>query len=578
MNFKVLKLKLNITNLGYLDETYGFEIDKVLQDCINGHSARVLENYLAGKLDVAEQPKDSLSPSVEAISRLAYMLLAVELAQLRKNLKQVDGTLKQQELVNARLKARIQDLRESQAQQLQLAQKKTQDLKQRHQERLNRIRLATQEVQNEKLAKILRLIDQSKAKHFEQLVHVAGYETVNWTQKSDASKSKLGSLERLNYNLMHMLVKQQEKAEFKNILFFSPVLPLTRYLHYKFDTVMDSVLKVALFTTLASKYLDVVLPYTVSRTEAFEHTIGNALDRSPLWIPKPDEKSEPVSSLVEVSSQDLTSFCGGLAKLIVNLVVIINHTRASRLTFQNLLAIDELVKIIVGEIATTKESAPISMVAETAPKRKSYFSMFNFWTRRKTRPPTIDEHYEKPAAEHDSNAVLEVSLFNSQNLVEHVHDQKIDIHSKIANSTLGVSPSASSSTVGASIFGSSSSMNPSNAQEWTSDEGSIPDVEWLSGKLYSYFGSEIAKSLDKETRTSVPASSELSVSTPSTYRQINYNTQNTESLGSKFKTAPLFSTNTMPIYQSNIPSTSRSRFRHYQPSRPAKTTDNWEVI
>ncbi|KAG7811021.1 hypothetical protein KL921_002649 [Ogataea angusta] len=578
INFKILKLKLNMTNLCYLNETFGYEIDKVLQDCINGYSSKVLRKYMEGELQAAVGSREKLSPSTEAIARLAYMLLAVELSQLKKNLTQVDETLKQQKLANMHLRAKVEELRASKIEKADRIHTKKQELTEKHQERLEQIRATIREIEVDKLDKTARLIKLAENQHFQQLVKVSSYENLKAVRKSDLSKSKLPSLERLNYNLMNLRNKNVSKpVGFRNAIFFSPVLPLSQYLYYTSEVVITSITKVAQFVSLSIEYLNIDVPYRVVRSTPFIYIVEDASESYSLTLGPPGENPERTNSLFESTNQDLTRFCGALARLLINMVVLINATRQIPLRFENLVNVDELLQLLVGEVPnlnwTVQEHVPDQREDNKPTPRRS---IFNFWSKRRRSNANLHASQEKDL-EDGSQEALEMSLYNSQHLVEYLQDQKINIQSKIANSIIAPSPSASTSLGATSLSTSNGSTNTPLVPEWSSEISPIPDPDWLSSKLHAYFVTEILKVLDRENGSSQLANGGLSASSTSTYQQINYNSQNTDSTASRYKTAPLHSTNTAPVYQSSIPPPSRSRFHHYKHSRQAKT-DNWEVI
>ncbi|KAG7899787.1 hypothetical protein KL935_003328 [Ogataea polymorpha] len=578
INFKILKLKLNITNICYLNETFGYEIDKVLQDCINGYSSKVLRKYLEGELHADAGPREKLSPSTEAIARLAYMLLAVELSQLKKNLSQADETLERQKLANMSLRAKVEELRASKSEQANLIRRKKQELAEKHQKRLKQIRATMREIEADKLDKTAKLIRQSANQHFQQLVKVSSYENMKGARKSELSKSKLPSLERLNYNIMNLRNKiTPGTAGFRNALFFSPVLPLSQYLYYTSEVVITSITKVAQFVSLSAVYLNVNVPFRIVRSTQFIYIVEDACESYALTLGPPSENPEVTNSLFESTNQDLSRFCGALARLLINMVVLINATKPTPLRFENLLNLDELLQLLVGEVPdpnmTVKEHAP-SPQEDNKPTRRR--SIFNFWSRRKRSHADIHPSEEK-GSENGSREVLEMSLYNSQHLVEYLQDQKINIQSKIASSIIAPSPSASTSFGATSLSASNGSSNTPMVPEWSSEISPVPDADWLSSKLHAFFVTEILKVLDREPGSSQLANGGLSASSTSTYQQINYNSKNSDFTGSRYKTAPLYSTNAVPVYQSSIPPPSRSRFHHYKHSKQAKT-DNWEVI
>ncbi|KAG7797071.1 hypothetical protein KL929_002777 [Ogataea haglerorum] len=578
ISFKILKLKLNITNLCYLNETFGYEIDKVLQDCINGFSSKVLKKYLEGDLQADVGSREKLSPSTEAIARLAYMLLAVEISQLKKNLTQVDETLKRQRLANMRLKAKVEELRVSKTEKSHMIHRKKQELTEKHQERLERIHATIKEIEVDKLDKTARLIKQSENQHFQQLVKISSYENVKAAKKSELSKSKLPSLERLNYNIMNLRNKATPgPVGFRNAIFFSPVLPLSQFLYYTSEVIITSVTKVAQFVSLSSKYLNVDVPYRIVRSTPCLYIVEDACESYALALGPPSQNPEQTNSLFESTNQDLTRFCGALARLLINMVILINATKQTPLRFENLLHLDELVQLLVGEVSdlnwTVQEQVPSQREEnESTPRR----SIFNFWSKRK-RPHAIIQASQEKGMENCLQEVLEISLYSSQHLVEYLQDQKINIQSKIANSIIAPSPSASTSLGAASLSASNGSTNTPTVPEWSSEISPVPDADWLSSKLHAFFVTEILKVLDRETGSSQVTNGGLSTSSTSTYQQIIYNSQNTDSAGSRYKTTPLYSTNAIPVYQSGILPPSRSRFHHYKHSKQTKT-DNWEVI
>ncbi|ODV87055.1 hypothetical protein CANARDRAFT_84786 [[Candida] arabinofermentans NRRL YB-2248] len=294
LNFKILKVKLNLVNLEFFNSRASDEINKVLDDCIKGHSAGFLRKYLNNEIDLnlhsGNQELEGLTPSLDAIARLSYMLLNVETTLFKRNLNLIRHNNQKQRVNNESIRFRIKSMRELVRERKQELINKKNELEKSHQISVETINNVTIDIKESKLNKTDKLISNTRLNHLKELIKICHVEVlphgvkaknecdVRETTTDDRlsvstlkPKSISFSLDKLNETLTAGLKQKQmdltsdtnNSNEINSTIFFTPVIPIQKYLNYSIPSINDSLQKLSLFISLASEYLDFELPFPI---------------------------------------------------------------------------------------------------------------------------------------------------------------------------------------------------------------------------------------------------------------------------------------------------------------------------
>ncbi|CDK29900.1 unnamed protein product [Kuraishia capsulata CBS 1993] len=401
INFKLLKLKLELIETDRISQLASNQVDGVLSHCINGRASGFIQEYLdvgdkgTDRQKLLSQTAGSNShvsiplPSADSAARLAQVLLSVEVSHYKRSISRNKTRIAMLAQEVDSLKAELEAPKENLRQRRIHLEEETTKLQDMYAKSRDLIQRGIVEYRNEKSDAVKKLLSNARSKMFQQEIKVFGVKEVNYSKKlhskqlaefkanSQSKHQNYDRIQSLNRNLianirLYNKAKEPVFDDLKLMMCFIPIIPIPQFFNFSAPIINTSLENICRFIQIMSLYLNVSLPYdmVVFPTPEFVHGINKKTQQNleplrPLFSSNISDKSEyhtayipskmvdgksHIEFLADASNLQVLAFSRGLACLIIDMMYLIKvlDERAKEINVVNDLKIrsfEEAVKL-----------------------------------------------------------------------------------------------------------------------------------------------------------------------------------------------------------------------------------------